>query len=249
MYTIESSRKAKQGAAALEKALAKAGLTLGRGKALDAVSRMAGFADWNAYAHSFSVQAIDAQLTDLEQSHVADAGSPDYGPESVILVHTGFTLRAPAFPEDVSYVRIVDPLGRETAYWTSDEWAESAEDVMGAVLGALCRGQPAPDVEVPRRSRDSSAAKSQDVPEGDENPGREDREPSASTRLGQLESRVAELEDALQRVLEGHEGDLYSDAREVTDRVRWLARLRQWGQRIVVGAPAPDGPPSPPAQD
>lgn len=36
-----------------------------------------------------------------------------------------------------SYVRIVDTLGNEKAYWTSDEWRDEPDFVMGAIFGAM----------------------------------------------------------------------------------------------------------------
>ena len=46
-----------------------------------------------------------------------------------------------ANPYGVSYVRFLDLDGNEIAYWVCDEWSESpeaAEEVMGAIMGALC---------------------------------------------------------------------------------------------------------------
>jgi hypothetical protein len=73
--------------------------------------------------------------------HLEDAGDPQYEEEIAILAHSGFYLKCPAFPQDCDYVRITDPLGREIAYWVSDEWRESPAEVMGAILGALVRGE------------------------------------------------------------------------------------------------------------
>lgn len=41
-------------------------------------------------------------------------------------------------PTGVSFVRVRDPQGNEIGYWVSDEWKEAPEEVMGAILGALC---------------------------------------------------------------------------------------------------------------
>lgn len=47
----------------------------------------------------------------------------------------------PKFPESCSYVRIVNRQSLlEIAYWVCDEWAEDPQDVMGAIIGALCSG-------------------------------------------------------------------------------------------------------------
>jgi len=40
--------------------------------------------------------------------------------------------------EGVSFVRFNDIDGDETVGWTSDEWREAPEEVMGAILGKLC---------------------------------------------------------------------------------------------------------------
>ena len=42
-----------------------------------------------------------------------------------------------ANPIGTCYVRFVDANGNERAYWESTEWAESPEEVMGAILGAM----------------------------------------------------------------------------------------------------------------
>jgi hypothetical protein len=45
-----------------------------------------------------------------------------------------------ANPAGTSYVRLVDhlgPDGKEIVYWVEDEWAESPEEVMGAIFGAM----------------------------------------------------------------------------------------------------------------
>lgn len=38
----------------------------------------------------------------------------------------------------VSFVRFYDLYGDEVAGWTSDEWREAPEEVMGSILGKLC---------------------------------------------------------------------------------------------------------------
>jgi hypothetical protein len=45
-------------------------------------------------------------------------------------------IHAPGHPEECSYVRIV-VCGIEVAYWTSDEWRDDPELVMGALIGSL----------------------------------------------------------------------------------------------------------------
>lgn len=78
-------------------------------------------------------------LDDFEAGHAKDAAEAqaDYGDETVIRTLSGFALAAPAYPEEVDYVRVLDPKGREIAYWCADEWEEAPQEVMGAILGAL----------------------------------------------------------------------------------------------------------------
>jgi hypothetical protein len=60
-----------------------------------------------------------------------------YPPECVINLETGCELRCPAHPDPCEYVRIVDPMVGEVAYWDSAEWAEDPMGVMGAIIGAM----------------------------------------------------------------------------------------------------------------
>jgi hypothetical protein len=163
MFYVETSAKAKRSARALEKFLKSSGLNLQHGQALDAISRIAGFEDWNGLSASFSETAVDSRINPGEKIHLEDAGDPQYEDEIAILAHSGFYLKCPAFPQDCDYVRITDPLGREIGYWVSDEWRESPAEVMGAILGALVRGdavaQPSKRMVAPKK-----VFKIQDVP-------------------------------------------------------------------------------------
>lgn len=58
----------------------------------------------------------------------------DYGAECIVPLANGRAIHTPAFPEECDYVRIVEN-GKELAYWTSTEWAEDPECVMGAIIG------------------------------------------------------------------------------------------------------------------
>jgi len=40
--------------------------------------------------------------------------------------------------DGVSFIRFHDLFGDEIVGWTSDEWREAPEEVMGAILGKLC---------------------------------------------------------------------------------------------------------------
>ena len=61
----------------------------------------------------------------------------DESKECVVELPTGCQLRAPADPDPCDYVRLVDPVVGEVAYWDSAEWAEDPKGVMGAIVGAL----------------------------------------------------------------------------------------------------------------
>lgn len=147
MLHINTLAQAKKTARALEKALTSAGITLQHGKALDALAAMCGQGDWNSFKASLSVESLDKKLFDFELSHIEGTDGDEYGQESSLVAHTGFSLRYSATDELCDYVRVCDPLGRELMYWTSSEWAEDSECVMGAILGALVRGKP---VNLPR---------------------------------------------------------------------------------------------------
>lgn len=142
MLNINTQAQAKKSARALEKALARNGIKLQRGKALDVLASLCGRQDWNALSQALSPEGVDAMLGDFEREHAADAAGDAYGEEHMLVAHTGFQLRYSAETEMVDYVRVCDPLGREIVYWTSNEWAEDPQLVMGAMLGALVRSQP-----------------------------------------------------------------------------------------------------------
>jgi len=128
---------------------------------LEALAHTKGYANWAALKDSLSPQAIAELLSDMERDHAHDAqeadvradesGAGGYGDETALQVHTGFFLKAPAYPQDCDYVRVCDPVGREVAYWVSDEWAQSPAEVMGAVIGALTRGKGL----TPRQAKDA----------------------------------------------------------------------------------------------
>lgn len=139
---IYSTKQAKQTARALEKALAKQGIALAHGKALDAIAGLSGFEHWNAMAASLREGAQLFQLSPMEVRHAEDNEAYRYGAECAIVAHTGFELRYSQDGETPDYVRVCDPNGRECAYWVSDEWQEDPGHVMGAILGTLARGMP-----------------------------------------------------------------------------------------------------------
>jgi hypothetical protein len=136
------AREAKKAARTLEKELAVRGLELAHGQALDVLAKLAGKHDWKQVAREREPAALDARLMPMEREHIRENADNDYGEEAALLVHNGFQLRYSAQSETPDYVRVCDPLGREIAYWVSDEWRDDPELVMGAILGALAQGEP-----------------------------------------------------------------------------------------------------------
>ncbi len=157
MLHIHSLASAKKTARTLEKALTKAGVSLQHGKALDLLAAMCGHLDWNSFTTSMTPQALNQQLFDFELAHLQDSVDDTYGSECMVVAQTGFQLRYAADTKMCEYVRVCDPLGRELMYWDSAEWAQDPQLVMGAVLGALVRGNAAP---APRKTDAESPSKS-----------------------------------------------------------------------------------------
>lgn len=61
--------------------------------------------------------------------------------ESSVALPGGWELRCPAYPEECSYVRILNRDGREVGYWNEDEWRLDPAEVMGAIVGAMKGGE------------------------------------------------------------------------------------------------------------
>jgi len=57
--------------------------------------------------------------------------------EHAVELPTGSKVCCPAYPQPCTYVRVVDPVLGEVAYWDSLEWREDPEGVMGAIMGAI----------------------------------------------------------------------------------------------------------------
>jgi len=70
-----------------------------------------------------------------EARHARENINNTYGDECVVPLANGRQLCTPAFPEPAGYVRVVHH-GFELAYWTSDEWRDDPEGVIGAFIGA-----------------------------------------------------------------------------------------------------------------
>jgi len=67
---------------------------------------------------------------------------PEYGDEAVLQLINGREVRTAPYPEEVSYIRVVEAeTGREIAYWSIDEIEEDAPEVLGAIFGAALGGE------------------------------------------------------------------------------------------------------------
>ncbi|MDO8415179.1 MAG: hypothetical protein Q7S87_03085 [Agitococcus sp.] len=128
--------------------LLEKGIKLPSSELLNAVARMAGYSDWNAFSAQTKESAVDQLLHKHERDHAHDAmdseltveetGMQGFGPERYIQVASGFWLAVSA--EDATdYVRVCDPLGREVVYWSANEFAEDPTCVLGALARYLNR--------------------------------------------------------------------------------------------------------------
>ena len=142
MLTLNNLANASKIARSIEQFFEKEGAPLGHSKVLDALVGAAGFKNWNVAAATLSKDGVNEILHSFEREHTQVNEGLEYGPEVMLVAHTGFQLRYSSEAEGVDYVRVCDPLGREVAYWVSDEWQEDPTNVMGAMLGALVRGVP-----------------------------------------------------------------------------------------------------------
>ena len=65
---------------------------------------------------------------------------PDCSNETQIPLSGGFMLCCESADQNemgTSYIRGIDRHGKEIVYWNSDEWKESPEFVMGAIMGFI----------------------------------------------------------------------------------------------------------------
>jgi hypothetical protein len=72
---------------------------------------------------------------------LSDSASADWPNEAAIRHTNGVELRVPAYPEDVSYVRVIRADGTEIAHWSIDEIAEDPVETIGALVGAVIGGR------------------------------------------------------------------------------------------------------------
>lgn len=128
--------------------LLEKGIKLPSSELLNAIARMIGYSDWNAFSAQTKEAAVDQLLNEHERDHAHDAmnaeltveetGMQGFGPERFIQVASGFWLAVSA--EDATdYVRVCDPLGREVVYWSANEFAEDPTCVLGALARYLNR--------------------------------------------------------------------------------------------------------------
>lgn len=71
----------------------------------------------------------------------SESRQQDWPLEAAIRHNNGAELRVPAYPEDVSYIRVVCADGTEIAYWSIEEIAETPADTIGAIIGAVIGGR------------------------------------------------------------------------------------------------------------
>lgn len=90
----------------------------GEGGKLAAMERAAARRGWSAEETRHAQESIDNAYQD----------------ECVVPLANGRKLCTPAFPEPATYFRVTD-CGFELAYWTSDEWRDDPEGVVGAFFG------------------------------------------------------------------------------------------------------------------
>jgi len=74
------------------------------------------------------------QWSEQAIEHAVETAGINYGQECVVPLTNGRTLRTPAHPASCSYVR-VEHAGHELGFWSSDEWSQDGEIVVGAILG------------------------------------------------------------------------------------------------------------------
>ena len=83
----------------------------------------------------FTIQVFQARAATITTDD-------EYGKEVVVRTEDGRELRSGAGADGDctvtgEYVRVLDAAGREQGYWTSEEWREDPEVVMGAIVGCL----------------------------------------------------------------------------------------------------------------
>jgi len=73
--------------------------------------------------------------------YINDDEKHSFENEASITNKNGAQIRFPAWPEDISYVRVTSADGQEIAYWIIDEIIEDPALVLGAIFGAAIGGR------------------------------------------------------------------------------------------------------------
>src|SRR5688572_1521717 len=73
-----------------------------------------------------------------------------FNPETVVFLKDGKTIHCPASPFRCEYIRVEDG-ETEVGYWSSEEFQEDPEEVMGALM-ELLRSKPTIGYEAPEKN-------------------------------------------------------------------------------------------------
>lgn len=119
-----------------------AGKNIKHSEALDILSALYQFKNYNELANYIKPETAFNELDDMEKIHAEDNLDTEYENECTIVATHGRKICMPAYPEECSYIRIVDRANHEIMYWNYEEWQEDPQDVMGAIMGALNGGVP-----------------------------------------------------------------------------------------------------------
>lgn len=82
------------------------------------------------------------ETTHAEITPYPGLAEPDYGDEYIVWLANGYSIRTDSYDDNEagsSYVRVVNDVGHEVAYWVYDEWEEDPQLVMGAILGSCAK--------------------------------------------------------------------------------------------------------------
>jgi hypothetical protein len=133
------------------------GKNIKHSEALDILSVLYQFKNYNELANYIKPETAFDELDDMEKIHAQDNLDTEYENECTIVAQHGRKICMPAYPEQCSYIRIVDRANHEIMYWNYEEWQEDPQDVMGAIMGALNGGasRSLPDFlqELPKKAK------------------------------------------------------------------------------------------------
>jgi len=109
--------------------------------ALEIVSALYGKKNYNVLADFIKPQTALAELSETQRSHAKNSQDSDYTNECTVSTVNGRKILTAAYPQECDYIRITDRADHEIAYWSCDEWRDSPQEVMGAIVGALNGGE------------------------------------------------------------------------------------------------------------